>query len=215
MQTARRGFRLQMQRYCKKSMYANLFCRLSKKRRARLGCLHACKGTHGGANNKQITITTDNGAAKVREFMKTNNTENVNAKASANNVAKATVYNGMYAAIRQQAQSPSQVVKSFYSAAMSLDGGEYADIFAQLLGKSKNDFCATYCKKVVEAFNAQTRCKHYTLFFVWRVVYADIKPIIDEMKRHADYNKNIESLQKEAKAVEALEKAAKGAKGAK
>lgn len=216
LQTARRGFRLQMQRYCKKSICANLFCRLSKKGVRGLVASTLAKAPTWGANNKQITITTDNGAAKVREFMKnqTNNANNV-AKASANNVAKATVYNGMYAAIRQQAQSPSQVVKSFYSAAMSLDGGEYADIFAQLLGKSKNDFCATYCKKVVEAFNAQTRCKHYTLFFVWRVVYADIKPIIDEMKRHADYNKNIESLQKEAKAVEALEKAAKAANGAK
>lgn len=144
--------------------------------------------------------------------MKTNNAKNVNAKASANNVAKATVYNGMYAAIKQQAQSPSQVVKAFYSAAMSLEGGEYADIFAQLLGKSKNDFCATYCKKVVEAFNAQTRCKRYTLFFVWSIVYKDIKPIIEDIKRHADCNKNIKSLQKEAKAVEALEKVAKAAK---
>lgn len=144
----------------------------------------------------------------------TNNAKNVNANASANNVAK-NVYKGMYSAIKQQAATPSQVIKTFYSAAMGLEGGEYADIFAQLLGKSKNDFCATYCKKVVEAFNAQTRCKHYTLFFVWSVVYKDIKPIIDEIKRHADYNKNIESLQKEAKAVEALEKAAKGAKAAK
>ena len=193
-------------------MYANLFCRLSKKRRARLGCLHACKGTHVGANNKQITITTDNGAAKVREFMKN---QTSNAKASVNNVAKTTVYNGMYAAIKRQAQSPSQVVKAFYSAAMSIEDGQYKDIFASLLGKNKNDFCATYCARVVEAFNNQTRCKHYTLFFVWSVVYKDIKPIIDEIKRHADYNKNIESLQKEAKAVEALEKAAKGAKAAK
>lgn len=56
-----------------------------RKRRARRGCLHACKGTHGGANNKQITITTDNGAAKVRKFMKNQtNAKNVNAKASAN-----------------------------------------------------------------------------------------------------------------------------------
>lgn len=141
----------------------------------------------------------------------TNNAKNVNAKASANN-AKATVYNGMYAAIKQQAQSPSQVVKAFYSAAISLEGGEYADIFAQLLGKSKNDFCATYCKKVVEAFNAQTHCKRYTLFFVWSIVYKDIKPIIEDIKRHADYNKNIESVQKEAKACEALEKVAKAAK---
>lgn len=145
----------------------------------------------------------------------TSNAKNVNAKASANNVAKATVYNGMYAAIKQQAATPSQVVKAFYSAAMSIEDGQYKEIFAELLGKNKNDFCATYCKKVVEAFNAQTRCKHYTLFFVWRVVYADIKPIIDEIKRHADCNKNIESLQKEAKAVAALEKAAKGAKAAK
>ena len=167
----------------------------------------------GGANNKQITITTDNGAAKVREFMKNQTTKNVNA--SANATKQPTLYSGMYAAIKQQAATPSQVVKAFYSAAMSLEGGEYADIFSQLLGKNKNDFCATYCKKVVEAFNAQTRCKHYTLFFVWRVVYADIRPIIDEIKRHADYNENIESLQKEAKAVEALEKAAKGAKAAK
>lgn len=186
-----------------------------RKRRARRGCLRACKGTHVGANNKQITITTDNGAAKVREFMKnqTSNAKNVNA--SANNVAKTTVYTGMYSAIKQQAATPSQVVKAFYYAAMSIEDGQYKEIFASLLGKNKNDFCATYCKKVVEAFNAQTRCKHYTLFFVWRVVYADIKPIIDEIKRHADYNKNIESLQKEAKAVEALEKAAKGAKAAK
>lgn len=165
-----------------------------------------------GVNNKQITITTDNGAAKVREYMKNQTTKNVNA--SANNVAK-NVYTGMYSAIKHQAATPSQVVKAFYSAAMSIEDGQYKEIFAKLLGKSKNDFCATYCKKVVEAFNAQTRCKHYTLFFVWRVVYADIKPIIDEIKRHADYNKNIESLQKEAKAVEALEKAAKGAKAAK
>lgn len=43
------------------------------------------KASTWGANNKQITITTDNGAAKVREFMKnqTNNAKNVNAKASA------------------------------------------------------------------------------------------------------------------------------------
>lgn len=48
------------------------------------------KAPTGGANNKQITITTDNGAAKVREFMKNQtNAKNVNAKASANNVAKA------------------------------------------------------------------------------------------------------------------------------
>lgn len=150
--------------------------------------------------------------------MKNQTTKNVNANASATE-AKATkqptLYSGIYAAIKKQAATPSQVVKAFYSAAMSLEGSEYADIFAKLLGKSKNDFCNMYCKKVVEAFNAQTRCKHYTLFFVWRVVYADIKPIIDEIKRHADYNKNIESLQKEAKAVEALEKAAKGAKAAK
>lgn len=145
----------------------------------------------------------------------TSNAKNVNVKASVNNVAKTTVYNGMYAAIKRQAQSPSQVVKAFYSAAMSLEGGEYADIFAQLLGKSKNDFCNMYCKKVVERFNEQKRYKRYTLFFVWNVVYQDIKPIIDEIKRHADYNENIESLQKEAKAVEALEKAAKGAKAAK
>ena len=152
--------------------------------------------------------------------MKTNNAKNVNAKASANNAkaaeAKApkqpTLYNGMYAAIKQQAQSPSQVVKAFYSAAMSLEGGEYADIFAQLLGKNKNDFCNNYCKKVVEAFGKQTRCKRYTLFFVWSIVYKDIKPIIEGIKRHADYNKNIESVQKEAKAVEALEKVAKAAK---
>lgn len=165
--------------------------------------------------------------------MKNQTTKNVNAKANAPEIvtmkagagvqinykgAKAagpSVYTGMYAAIKQQAQTPSQVVKSFYSAAMLLEDGKYKEIFAGLLGKSKNDFCATYCAKVVEAFNAQTRCKHYTLFFVWRIVYADIKPIIDEIKRHADYNKNIESLQKEAKAVEALEKAAKGAKAAK
>ena len=187
-----------------------------EKRRARRGCLHACKGTHGGANNKQITITTDNGAAKVREIMKkTSNAKNVNAKANATE-AKATkqptLYSGMYAAIKKQAATPSQVVKAFYSAAMSIEDGQYKEIFAELLGKSKNDFCATYCKKVVERFNAQTRCKHYTLFFVWRVVYADIKPIIDEIKRHADCNKNIESLQKEAKAVAALEKAAKESK---
>lgn len=140
--------------------------------------------------------------------MKNQTAKNVNAKASANNVAK-NVYTGMYSAIKQQAATPSQVVKAFYSAAMSIEGGEYADIFAQLLGKSKNDFCATYCAKVVERFNEQKRYKRYTLFFVWNVVYQDIKPIIDEIKRHADYNKNIESLQKEAKAVEALEKAAK------
>lgn len=147
--------------------------------------------------------------------MKTNNAKNVkNVNASANNVAT-TVYNGMYAAIKRQAQSPSQVVKSFYSAAMSIEDGQYKEIFADLLGRNKNDFCNMYCKKVVEAFSAQTRCKHYTLFFVWSVVYKDIKPIIDEIKRHADYNKNIESLQKEAKAVEALEKAAKGAKAVK
>lgn len=167
----------------------------------------------------------------------TNNAKNVNAKASANNAkanapeivtmkagagvqinykgAKAagpSVYTGMYAAIKQQAATPSQVVKAFYAAAMSLEDGQYKEIFAELLGKSKNDFCATYCKKVVEAFNAQTRCKHYTLFFVWSVVYKDIKPIIEGIKRHADYNKNIESVQKEAKAVEALEKVAKAAK---
>lgn len=168
-----------------------------------------------GANNKQITITNGQRSRKVRAYMKNQtNAKNVNAKASANNAKAAgpSVYTGMYAAIKQQAQTPSQVVKAFYSAAMSLEGGEYADIFAQLLGKSKNDFCATYCKKVVEAFNAQTRCKHYTLFFVWRVIYADIKPIIEGIKRHADYNKNIESVQKEAKAVEALEKVAKAAK---
>lgn len=140
----------------------------------------------------------------------TSNAKNVNA--SVNNVAKTTVYNGMYAAIKKQAATPSQVVKAFYSAAMSIEDGQYKEIFAELLGKSKNDFCATYCKKVVEAFNAQTRCKHYTLFFVWSVVYKDIKPIIDEIKRHADCNKDIESLQKEAKAVEALAKVAKESK---
>lgn len=145
--------------------------------------------------------------------MKNQTTKNV--KASVNNVAKTTVYNGMYAAIKKQAATPSQVVKAFYSAAMSIEDGQYKEIFAKLLGKSKNDFCATYCKKVVEAFNAQTRCKHYTLFFVWSIVYKDIKPIIEDIKRHADCNKNIESLQKEAKAVEALEKAAKGCKGRK
>ena len=159
--------------------------------------------------------------------MKNQTTKNVNAKASANNakanapeivtmkagagvqinykgakVASPSVYSGMYAAIRQQAATPSQVVKSFYSAAMSLEDGKYKEIFAELLGKSKNDFCATYCKKVVEAFNAQTRCKRYTLFFVWSIVYKDIKPIIEDIKRHADYNKNIESVQKEAKAVD-------------
>ena len=142
----------------------------------------------------------------------TNNEKSVNVKASANNVAKATVYNGMYAAIKQQAQTPSQVVKAFYSAAMNIEDGQYKEIFAELLGKSKNDFCQTYCKKVVEAFGKQTRCKRYTLFFVWSIVYKDIKPIIEDIKRHADYNKNIESVQKEAKAVEALEKVAKAAK---
>lgn len=144
--------------------------------------------------------------------MKNQTTKNVNA--SANNVAK-NVYTGMYTAIKQQAATPSQVVKQFYEVAMSIEDGQYKEIFAQLLGKSKNDFCATYCKKVVEAFNAQTRCKRYTLFFVWSIVYKDIKPLIEDIKRHADYNKNIESVQKEAKAVEALEKAAKGAKAAK
>lgn len=133
--------------------------------------------------------------------------QNVNAKN-----ANVTVYNGMYAAIKQQAATPSQVVKTFYSAAMSIEDGKYREIFEELLGKSKNDFCSTYCKKVVEAFNAQTRCKQYTLFFVWRVVYADIKPIIDGIKRFADNNKNLESVQKEAEAVEALEKVAKAAK---
>lgn len=160
----------------------------------------------------------------------TNNAKNVNAKANAPEIvtmkagagvqinykgakaAGSSVYTGMYAAIKQQAQTPSQVVKAFYSAAMNIEDGQYKEIFAELLGKSKNDFCQTYCKKVVEAFGKQTRCKRYTLFFVWSIVYKDIKPIIEGIKRHADYNKNIESLQKEAKAVEALEKAAKAAK---
>lgn len=163
-------------------------------------------------NNKK-NLTTGQRSRKVRAYMKNQTTKNVNA--SVNATKQPTLYSGMYAAIKQQAATPSQVVKAFYSAAMSLEGGEYADIFAQLLGKNKNDFCNMYCKKVVERFNKQTRYKRYTLFFVWNVVYQDIKPIIDEIKKHADYNKNIESLQKEAKAVEALEKAAKSAKAAK
>lgn len=89
-----------------------------------------------------------------------------------------TMYNAMYAAIKEQAQSPAQVVKHFYDAAMLLEDGRYKQIFEE-------------------------------------VVYKDIKPIINEIKRHADCNKNIKSLQKEAKAVEALEKVAKAAKESK
>lgn len=87
LQTARRGFRLQMQRYCKKSMYANLFCRLSKK---------ACEAwlpprlqRHPRGvqiiNNKK-NLTNGQRSRKVRAYMKNQTTKNVNA--SVNNVAK-------------------------------------------------------------------------------------------------------------------------------
>lgn len=124
-----------------------------------------------------------------------------------------TVYNGMYAAIKQQAQSPSQVVKSFYSAAMSLEDGRYKQIFEELLGKSKGGFCSNYLPKVQEAFKAQDRHKHISLFFIWRVVYKDIKPMLEASKKVAKAcASSIDSAREQAQAIDALQTMAEGDK---
>lgn len=125
------------------------------------------------------------------------------------------MYNAMYAAIKEQAQTPAQVVKSFYEAAMLLEDGRYKQIFEDLLGKSKGGFCSDYLPKVQEAFKKQTRCKRVSLFFVWRIVYADIKANLETEKKVAKAMQT-EQAKAKADAVEALQTIAepkkKGAK---
>lgn len=121
----------------------------------------------------------------------------------------------MYNAIKEQAQTPAQIVKQFYDAAMLLEDGRYKQIFEELLGKSKGGFCSDYLPKVQEVFKAQNRCKRVSLFFIWRVVYKDIKPMLETEKKVAKAMQT-EQAKAKAKAVEALQTIAepkkKGAK---
>ncbi len=142
--------------------------------------------------------------------MKTTN-KNINANnannAQANNAnaqatKKPTIYVGLYREIKAAAQTPSAVVKQFYNAALSINGGEYAEIYKKLLG-GKNDFCAEWAPKVVTAFQAQSRCKKVTLFFVWRVVYK--QGLGDYLKTAKAVAKATKGGEKRAKALEALE----------
>ncbi len=129
--------------------------------------------------------------------MKTTN-KNINA------TKKPTIYVGLYQEIKAAAQTPSAVVKSFYNAALSINGGEYAEIYKELLGDTKNDFCAEWTPKVVTAFQAQSRCKNVSLFFVWRVVYKQgLGDYLKTAKAVAKATKNADG--KKVKALEALE----------
>jgi len=136
-------------------------------------------------------------------------------KTNKNNNANSTktIYVGMYREIKAAAQTPSAVVKSFYNAALSINGGEYSDYYKQLFGNSKNDFCAEWAPKVVEAFNAQTRCKKVTLFFVWRVIYREgLREYLKVAKSVAKATKGGEKRLEALEALEGLGEAAKGAK---
>ena len=121
----------------------------------------------------------------------------------------------MYVAIKEQAQSPAQVVKQFYDAAMLLENGRYKQMFEDLLGKSKGGFCSDYLPKVQEAFKAQARCKRVSLFFVWRVVYKDIKPMLETTKKVAKAcASSIDGAKEKAQAIDALQTMAEGNKKA-
>ncbi len=147
---------------------------------------------------------------------KANNAKNNAAKQVTNNAnaqAKTpSVYVGMYAQIKQAANTPSAVVKSFYNAAMSIEGGAYAEYYKQIFGNTKNDFCQTYTPVVIEAFKKQTRCKNVSLFFVWRVVYKNgLCEYIKTAKTIAAHTGGAEKTQKALKALESLGEAAKAA----
>ena len=144
---------------------------------------------------------------------KTNKNNNAN-NAQANAQAKTpSMYVGMYREIKAAAQTPSAVVKSFYNAALSINGGEYADIYKKLFGDTKNDFCSKWTPKIVAAFQAQKRCKHVTLFFVWRVIYKE--ELGEYLKVAKSVAKATKGGEKRTEALEALEGLGEAAKAAK
>ncbi len=153
--------------------------------------------------------------------MKNNNAKKVNAKnvnnakaAEAKVEKKTTVYNGMYAEIKAAAQTPSAVVKSFYTAAMAVNGGAYSEYYKRLFGGTKNDFCSEWTPRVVAAFEAQTRSKRVSLFFVWNVVYrGGLREYIKTAKSVAKATAKADG--KAVAALEALEGLGKAVKEAK
>ena len=149
----------------------------------------------------------------MKKTNKNNNANNAQAQAQAQAPKTPSIYVGVYREIKAAAQTPSAVVKSFYNAALSINGGEYADIYKKLFGSTKNDFCSEWTPKVLAAFQAQKRCKNVTLFFVWRVIYTQgLGEYLKVAKSVAFATKGGE---KRAEALEALEGLGETAKGAK